>query len=89
MSYLEQGTLPADKKQMAKVISWSRFMCIQDDILFHVKNLSAPGRRSSILLQVVVPLELIPKVLHVMHASEYSGHTGILKTFERIRKQFF
>jgi hypothetical protein len=64
-------------------------MCIQDGILFHVKNLSAPGRRSSLLLQVVVPTELVAKVLHVMHASAYSGHTGVLKTFERTRKQFF
>ena len=41
------------------------------------------------MMQIVVPLALIPKVLEVMHSSAYAGHTGILKTFERTRKQFF
>ena len=40
-------------------------------------------------MQIVVPRSLVPKVLEVMHASAYAGHTGVLKTFERTRKQFF
>ena len=39
-----------------------------------LKNLAAPGRRSSLLMQVVVPTSLISKVLDVMHSSIYSGH---------------
>ena len=89
VNYLEKGELPADDKEIAHIVSWSRFMCIQDGILFHVKNLAAPGRRRSLLMQIVVPRSLISKVLEVMHASVYAGHTGILKTFERTRKQFF
>ena len=88
ISYLEKGSLPTDQKDIAQIITWSRFMCIQDGILFHVKDLAIPGRRPSLLMQVVIPRVLIPKVLHVMHSSVYSGHTGILKTFERTRKLY-
>uniref|UniRef100_A0A5S6R0G6 RNA-directed DNA polymerase n=1 Tax=Trichuris muris TaxID=70415 RepID=A0A5S6R0G6_TRIMR len=43
----------------------------------------------SIRLQLVVPKEMIPQVLHQCHAAATAGHLGEEKTLARVREQFY
>ena len=40
-------------------------------------------------LRLVIPSTLQSDVLHHVHTSLEGGHQGILRTFEKIRKQFY
>ena len=65
--------------------NWSRLV-IENDILYRRWE-SEDGNRMK--LQLVVPQSLVPEILKLLYENLISGHLGVTKTVERVRKIFF
>ena len=62
--------------------------CVLNDTLYHI---AAPIKYDNAnRLQLVVPSQLQPDVLEQAHSGEFGGgHTGIDKTYDKLRKRYF
>ena len=60
---------------------------IQDDLLYHIS--SSTRRDKHLHLQLVIPDILIPTVIHELHTTEFSGHVGFDKTYDRARSHYY
>ena len=91
-SYLENNTLPDDKKLANKVVIESNQYALFDGVLYHfyqprVKSLPAA---QWLVRQLALLGALRQDVLHSFHDSHArSGHLGVQKTFAPIRERYF
>ena len=90
--YLENNTLPDDKKLANKVVIESNQYALFDGVLYHfyqprVKSLPAAQR---LVRQLALPGALRQDVLRSFHDSHAGGgHLGVQKTFAAIRERYF
>ena len=90
--YLENGTLPDDKKLANKVILESNQYALLHGVLYHfyqprVKNMQTPQR---LVRQLALPGPCREDVLLSFHDSHAGGgHLGVQKTFAAIRECYF
>ena len=91
-NYLENNTLPDDKKLAHKTVIESDQYALLDGVLYHlyqprVKNLNGPQR---LIRQLALPGPSRPDVLRSFHDSHAGGgHLGVQKTFAAIRERYF
>lgn len=67
-------------------LSYWDALVLKDGVLY--KKWEAPNLKSEIF-QIIVPKKEIKEILELAHDSATSGHFGINKTLERIRKRFY
>ncbi len=60
---------------------------MENDILYHISK-PVKGDQSP-RMQLVIPNALKMEVLHELHSSDYAGHMGIDKTYDRARSRYF
>ena len=82
--YLEHNNLTGDYKVDAQTIALSRYLTIQNDLLFHFQNLTGSNRYPRTVQQLVVPASLTEQVISLIHAGDMCGHPGVKKTFEKL-----
>jgi len=87
--FLEHNELTGNYKIDAQTITWSRYLTIQNNLLFHFQNLSGSNRYPKTVQQLVVPFSLIRSVISLIHTGDLCGHPGVKKTFEKVREQFY
>ena len=90
--YLENGTLPDDKKLANKVMLESNQYALLHGVLYHfyqprVKNMQTPQR---LVRQLALPGPCREDVLLSFHDSHAGGgHLGVQKTFAAIRERYY
>ena len=90
MNYLQKLELTDDERTNAQIISWSRFMLIQDGLLYHLWTCVSDKRKQQCIKQLVVPTKLREKALQFAHCEHnISAHFGMTKSFEKLRWHFF
>ena len=87
--FLEHNELTGNYKIDAQTITWSRYLTIQNNLLFHFQNLSGSNRYPKTVQQLVVPFSLIRSVISLIHTGDLCGHPGVKKTFEKVREEFY
>ena len=88
IDYIEQKKLPDDKKQI-NIISLCNFMVIDDRALYFIDNPSRKRKRTLRRKRLVVPESLKELIMKFYHDSEFGGHLGFFKSYEKIRQRFF
>ncbi|CAG2237805.1 unnamed protein product [Mytilus edulis] len=60
-----------------------------DDLLFHSRVAKSKRTQRMGEFQLVIPKQLIPKVLETYHQTPLAGHMGIQQTVDNISEQFY
>jgi hypothetical protein len=90
--YLPEGTLPEDGKKAESLVhkTLNKYVLI-DGVLYHLwqQSNSSTHPRLQMIQQLVVPKSLHKEVLYACHEDVFSGHSGLKKTYERLRERFW
>jgi RNA:NAD 2'-phosphotransferase (TPT1/KptA family) len=90
VSYLKKGILPTDNKHARKIILQSADLEIVDGVLCHKYYTQGKGpKQTRVITQVVIPTELVPEILTMLHDEPLSGHLAADKTTNRARNFFY
>ena len=88
--YLSQNILPDDPKQACETVTWSRYMSIHNNLLYHFWTCTSDKRMSKCIKQLVVPISMQNYALKFAHCDEIGpSHYGSSKSFEKLRLHFF
>ena len=82
--YLAQNKLPSKRSAMHKVLALSQNYILSDSLLF--KLTTVPNKEKRLL---AVPEACADKTIALYHASLFSGHQGMIKTYLTISNKFF
>ena len=85
---LEKGQLPADDKEARAMKLVQEYYIIQDNKLYHLSG-QTRKYREPVQQRLVVPAPLRSEVLKECHDSVLSGHFGVARTFDQVRKRYF
>ena len=89
-NYLQKSELTEDEKLNSQIIAWSRFMLIQDGLLYHLWTTISDKRKHQFIKQLVVPSSLKEKALDFAHCEHnISSHLEMTKSFDKLRWHFF
>ena len=89
IAYLSNNSLPSDSKLACETITWSRYMTLHNNLLFHFWTCTSDKRMSKCIQQLVIPLSLQNKALKFAHCDEIgASHYGTSKSFEKLRLHF-
>ena len=77
--FLENNELTGDYKTDVQIIAWSRYLTIQNNLLFHFQNLSSSNRHPMMAQQLVVPFSLVRPIINLLHSGDLCGHPGVKK----------
>jgi hypothetical protein len=72
-----------------KVRHESEQYAIHDGVLYRRYLANNKARSSNLILQLCLPQQLVPDILHEMHDEPYSGHLGTDKTWGRIFNRYY
>ena len=90
--YLTDGTLPEDGKQAESLVHkvLNKYVLI-DSTLYHLwqQSNSNTHPRMEMVQQLVIPKSLRKEILYACHEDLFSGHSGLKKTYERLRARFY
>ena len=64
------------------------YLTLRDGILYRRWE-DVPGGGAQPRLQLILPPQVVPEVLHGLHNSPTGGHLGISKTMEKVRTRFY
>ncbi|CAC5404343.1 unnamed protein product [Mytilus coruscus] len=78
--YLENGTLPKLQKEARRLLLKAPDYSMIDDLLFHSRVAKSKRTQRMGEFQLVIPKQLIPKVLETYHQTPLAGHMGIQQT---------
>ncbi|CAC5402262.1 unnamed protein product [Mytilus coruscus] len=87
--YLENGTLPKLQKEARRLLLKAPDYSMIDDLLFHSRVAKSKRTQRMGEFQLVIPKQLIPKVLETYHQTPLSVHMGIQQTVDNISEQFY
>ena len=90
IDFFTQNKLPNDQKKRHEVMIKKDqfFMC--KGALYHVDSSKRRNVSGDVHLQLVIPRPLVPKILHCMHDSNYTGgHLGIARTIAKTRLKYY
>ncbi|KAG2780252.1 hypothetical protein PC129_g13512 [Phytophthora cactorum] len=71
---------------------WSdKFVLTEDDILYYAGSNRRRGtdQGEGLQLRLVVPTTMVPKVLQNCHDSLEGGHQGVVRTYQRVKKDYY
>ena len=90
--YLTDGALPEDGKKAESLVHkvLNKYVLI-DSTLYHLwqQSNSTTHPRMEMVQQLVIPKSLQKEILYACHEDLFSGHTGLKKTYERLRNRFY
>ena len=90
--YLTDGTLPEDGKQAESLVhkTLNKYVLV-DGVLYHLwqQSNALTHPRVEMVQQLVIPKCLRKEILFACHEDLFSGHSGIKKTYERLRNRFY
>jgi transposase InsO family protein len=86
INYLQDGVLPKTAREQRICLLIEQDYVIVDDILMYINSTSDTDDYKLVL---VVPRNLIYTVLHMVHFSPMTGHLGIRKTLDIVKKSFY
>jgi hypothetical protein len=90
LNYLQHLELTDNEKWNTQIITWARFMLVQDGLLYHLWTCNSDKRTRQCIKQLVVPKSLKDKALRFAHCEHnISSHLGMTKSFEKLRWHFF
>ncbi|CAG2216635.1 unnamed protein product [Mytilus edulis] len=87
--YLENGTLPKLQKEARRLLLKAPDYSMIDDLLFHSRVAKSKRTQRMGEFQLVIPKQLISKVLETYHQTPLAGHMGIQQTVDNISEQFY
>ncbi|KAH9087395.1 hypothetical protein Ae201684P_000806 [Aphanomyces euteiches] len=85
-AYLEDGAILLDPYLQNLVVSNSQQYLMQQGVVCRYITIKTPLRNPDLIIVPVIPHSLVEEVLYASHASPVSGHLGLMKTRERIRR---
>ncbi len=85
ISYLKTGKLPLSKPDRVLIAKYASRCFLDNDVLWIRFLRPEIGLRSVICL----PTSLRPQAINLMHTSWYGGHSGTLKTTERLLLYYY
>ena len=92
MLYLADGTLPENGKQAESLVhkSLNKYVLV-DRVLYHLwqQSNALTHPRVEMVQQLVIPKCHRKEILYACHEDLFSGHSGIKKTYERLRNRFW
>ena len=87
IDYLEQGILPEEDAQIKSILATAdQYIITQEGLLYHISS-NTPGLQ--VTFQVVIPTGMKEEVLYNVHDEVTGGHSGILKTYGKLRKRYY
>lgn len=90
--YLTDGTLPEDGKHAESLVhkTLNKYVLV-DGVLYHLwqQSNALTHPRVEMVQQLVIPKCLRKEILFACHEDLFSGHSGIKKTYERLRNRFY
>lgn len=90
IKYLTKGEIPSDTKKANKIVAESKYMEVENDILYHIWYPQDRRLKELIVRQVALPSAWKEKALHECHDSNLTGgHFGFFKTYNKIRERYF
>ncbi|CAG2224221.1 unnamed protein product [Mytilus edulis] len=90
LQYIEQNTLPQDKKKADVIVRESNHYVVSNGILFHHYYPRGKGHLSDrVIKQLVVPKSLRNDVLLSYHDAIIAAHPGIDRTYNNIRMKYY
>ena len=85
--YLANQTLQDCQTKRDKIVKYSSQYVLENDVFYHKWIPKSLGNDQRMRKQLVVPLEERGKLLHPCHNE--LGHAGFLRTFSRLKEQYF
>ena len=85
--YLSNQTLQNYQTKRDKIMKYSSQYVLENDVLHHKETPKIFGNDQRMRKQLVVPLEERGKLLQ--HCHNELGRAGFLRTFSRLREQYF
>ena len=82
--YLPQNKLPSKKSAICKVENLAERFILLDSLLF--KIVATPEKETALL---AVPEICTDRIITMYHASLFTGHQGVIKTYLTISNKFF
>ena len=89
ISYLENGTLPRLQKDARRLLLTAPDYCLNNGLLYHSRATKSKRTQKMTAFQLVLPQNLIGKILKVYHESPLAGHMGIQQTIDNISENFY
>ena len=87
--YLENGTLPKLQKEARSLLLKVSDYSLIDDLLFHSRIAKSKRTQRMGQFQLVIPKQLIPKIIETFHQTPLAGHMGIQQTVDNISEHFY
>jgi transposase InsO family protein len=85
IQFLKSGGLPDGDVLRTKVLATASNFVLQDDLLYRIST--SPTK--TLQLCLVTPESLVAEVLWLFHNDSMSGHLGLARTYDRIRRRFY
>ena len=85
--FLSDGILPEDLSQRVQIEKYAPQYLLEGDVLYHTWTPGHQGYPTRTRKQLVVPPKERGKLLY--HQHEERGHSGFLRTFSRLREDYF
>ena len=81
--YLEHNILPEDSKTITNILFHSKYMVVDNNVLYNLWYVISDKRMRKFIKQVVVPASLQKEILKQTHCDKlFSTHFGVTKWYE-------
>ena len=88
--YLEHNILPEDSKTITNILFHSKYMVVDNNVLYNLWYVTSDKRMRKFIKQVVVPSSLKKEILKQTHCDKlFSTHFGVTKCYENLRTKYY
>ncbi|KAH9123886.1 hypothetical protein AeMF1_005257 [Aphanomyces euteiches] len=84
--YIEEKAIPTDPEVLQILIRTGKHFTMDKKILYRRTILRSPLRNPTVTKVPVIPVSMILTVLELCHDSSLSGHFGITRTIDRVKR---
>ncbi|KAH9125390.1 hypothetical protein AeMF1_003981 [Aphanomyces euteiches] len=84
--YLQDNVMPMDSDTLQILTRTGKHFTIDKGLLYRRTILKSPLRNPSVIKVPVIPLTMIKTILEICHDSSLSGHFGVVRTTERVKR---
>ncbi|KAH9151505.1 hypothetical protein AeRB84_005893 [Aphanomyces euteiches] len=84
--YIEEKAIPTDPEVLQILIRTGKHFTMDKKILYRRTILRSPLRNPTVTKVPVIPMSMILTVLELCHDSSLSGHFGVTRTIDRVKR---
>ncbi|KAH9077974.1 hypothetical protein Ae201684P_019080 [Aphanomyces euteiches] len=84
--YIEENAIPTDPEVLQILIQTGKHFTMDKKILYRRTILTSPLRNPTVTKVPVIPVSMILTVLELCHDSSLSGHFGVTRTIDRVKR---